>query len=195
MHTLKNTLSALALATLSAAASASTFEVKAFDNSTSGGVGVATLALTAGQQFSVSVATDDLWNAGALPRWSNANGLNTDLYYTATTDTQVPAYTVGTWIGGNIYGTWTQNGLTAAYGTLVGQFGSGSFFSIGTSYTGYASATDTLKLFYFDSNYGDNSGSIMATVTAVPEPETYALLLAGLGLMGAVARKRKAKQA
>jgi hypothetical protein len=32
------------------------------------------------------------------------------------------------------------------------------------------------------------------TVTAVPEPETYAMLLAGLGLMGAVARRRKAKQ-
>ncbi|WP_240791856.1 PEP-CTERM sorting domain-containing protein [Rhodoferax bucti] len=29
-------------------------------------------------------------------------------------------------------------------------------------------------------------------VSAVPEPETYAMLLAGLGLMGAVARKRKA---
>jgi hypothetical protein len=33
-----------------------------------------------------------------------------------------------------------------------------------------------------------------ATVTAVPEPESYAMLLAGLGLMGAIAR-RKAKQA
>ena len=30
-------------------------------------------------------------------------------------------------------------------------------------------------------------------VTAVPEPETYAMLLAGLGLVGAIARKRKAK--
>lgn len=29
----------------------------------------------------------------------------------------------------------------------------------------------------------------------VPEPESYAMLLAGLGLMGAVARRRKAKQA
>ena len=29
------------------------------------------------------------------------------------------------------------------------------------------------------------------TVTAVPEPETYALLLAGLGLMGSIARRRK----
>ena len=30
-------------------------------------------------------------------------------------------------------------------------------------------------------------------VAAVPEPETYAMLLAGLGLMGAVARRRKQK--
>jgi hypothetical protein len=29
------------------------------------------------------------------------------------------------------------------------------------------------------------------SVTAVPEPETYALLLAGLGLMGTIARRRK----
>lgn len=32
-----------------------------------------------------------------------------------------------------------------------------------------------------------------APVTPVPEPETYAMLLAGLGLMGAVARRRKSK--
>lgn len=29
------------------------------------------------------------------------------------------------------------------------------------------------------------------TVTAVPEPDTYAMLLAGLGLMGTIARRRK----
>jgi hypothetical protein len=37
------------------------------------------------------------------------------------------------------------------------------------------------------------SGDIM--VSAVPEIETWAMMLAGLGLMGAVARRRKAKQA
>ncbi len=30
--------------------------------------------------------------------------------------------------------------------------------------------------------------------TPVPEPETYAMMLAGLGLLGAIARRRKAKQ-
>ena len=35
-------------------------------------------------------------------------------------------------------------------------------------------------------------GDVMA---AVPEPETYMMLLLGLGAVGAVARRRKAKQA
>lgn len=41
-----------------------------------------------------------------------------------------------------------------------------------------------------------DSVKLVGQLTApVPEPETYAMLLAGLGVMGAVARRRKAKQA
>ncbi len=45
-----------------------------------------------------------------------------------------------------------------------------------------------------------NSGSLRiddfsATVTAVPEPETYAMMLAGLGAIGFMSRRRKARQA
>jgi len=36
-----------------------------------------------------------------------------------------------------------------------------------------------------------NSPSV--TVTAVPEPETYAMMLAGLGLIGGIAHRRKQK--
>lgn len=44
----------------------------------------------------------------------------------------------------------------------------------------------------FDHAGGDNMGLILdnVSVTAVPEPETYALMLAGLGLVGFVARRR-----
>jgi PEP-CTERM motif len=42
---------------------------------------------------------------------------------------------------------------------------------------------------------GGSYGGNVNLVTAVPEPETYAMMLAGLGLLGAVARRRKAKQA
>jgi hypothetical protein len=57
-----------------------------------------------------------------------------------------------------------------------------------------AAGTNTLSFSYAgtaqgiaDEGWGINS----LTVTAVPEPETYAMLLAGLGLLGGVARRRQ----
>jgi hypothetical protein len=35
----------------------------------------------------------------------------------------------------------------------------------------------------------------LSSVSAVPEPETYTMLLAGLGLIGATVKRRKDKQA
>lgn len=175
-----------------ALAASGDFVVDANANSTGGGVGVATFALLAGQQFSVSVAANDLWSAGPLPRWSNADGLVGDLFYTAGTDSEVPVYAIGTQIG-QAFSLHGQGGLSAAYGSLVGQIGNGSFFKIGTSYSGTATAAGILNLYYFDSINSDNTGSISAHVTAVPEPETYAMLLAGLGLFGGIYRRRKQK--
>lgn len=40
-----------------------------------------------------------------------------------------------------------------------------------------------------------HSGDVGSAVTPVPEPETYAMLLAGLGLVGAVARRRNSGSA
>ena len=42
---------------------------------------------------------------------------------------------------------------------------------------------------YFESY--DGSATLTQSIVAVPEPETYAMLLAGLGLVGAVARRRR----
>lgn len=165
--------------------------VKALENSTGGGSG-ASVSVIAGNSFSVSVDPLDLWSAGALPRWSNADGLGGPIFATGFPDTNGddPGVPIGTLIG-NDFGLLNFGGLSAPFGTLVGQWGSGgNFFAIGTSYTGIA-LENTLNLFYFDSNSGDNSGSILATVTAVPEPETYAMLLAGLGLLGFVVNRKR----
>ncbi|MCK6407548.1 MAG: PEP-CTERM sorting domain-containing protein [Rhodocyclaceae bacterium] len=39
----------------------------------------------------------------------------------------------------------------------------------------------------------DITGRVLGPVAAVPEPETWALLMAGLGLMGGIARRRRAQ--
>lgn len=182
---------ALAIAALlvGAAAHAAPYTVKAFDNSSSGGTGLATISLLAGQNFSVSASSDDLWSAGALPRYSDADGLTYNRFATAADDS---GQAVGTQIGVN-FGLYSQGNLAAAYGTLVGQIDSGDYFVIGSAFNGVAAATGMLNLYYWDSNNGDNFGEISAevNVAGVPEPETYALMLAGLGALGFVARRRR----
>lgn len=49
-------------------------------------------------------------------------------------------------------------------------------------------AGDALTLTAMSASY---TGTITATVAAIPEPETYALMLAGLALLGAWSRRRK----
>ena len=182
MHAFKRVLSAIAVLTSALAispASAALFDVFAYANSSSGGGGVATVSLAAGQAFSVSVDPNDLWSAGALPRWSNANGLVTALLATGSDESGEAA---GTLIGDNIFGTWTQDGFTAAFGTLVGVIGS-SHIAIGTSFSGVAPESGVLTLYYWDSNFADNADKITADVKAIPEPGTYLLMIVGLGAL------------
>jgi choice-of-anchor C domain-containing protein len=62
-------------------------------------------------------------------------------------------------------------------------------------YTESFTATTGLTTLKFSSpNYVDYSGATLdnVSVSAVPEPETYAMLLSGLGIIGFIGRRRKA---
>ena len=61
-------------------------------------------------------------------------------------------------------------------------------------FAGYVGAGSSITSFRWTTTLGGqlNTGIDNVTVAAVPEPETYAMLLAGLGLLGFVARRRSA---
>jgi hypothetical protein len=185
-------LAALAAGAILAAgaAHAATFVVSAMGNSSTDGAGLSTIALTSGETFQVSVDPTDLWSAGPLPRWSNANGLTGNRLATGSDESGQPA---GTLIGQD-FGLWTQNGLSAPFGTLVGEL-NGVFKVLGTNFNGVAWNTGTLNLLYWDSNNFDNSGSISAEVTsaiaALPEPASWGLMILGFGMTGAMYRRRR----
>ena len=55
-------------------------------------------------------------------------------------------------------------------------------------------ANASFMLSPFDPGAGNTTTFTLTQVPTIPEPETYAMLLAGLGLMGAIARRRNNKQ-
>lgn len=182
-------LAAAALSAVGAPAAsqaATVVTVNAQGNSSSGGSGAVTgFVFNAGDVFSTTVALTDLWSAGALPRWSNANGLIGDLFATGSDESGELA---GTQIGVN-FGTWTQDGFTAPYGALVGKIGN-TYKLLGTSFNGPAWDTGALQLFYWDSNSGDNRNAVDVAIAAVPEPATWAMMIFGFALAGFAMRRR-----
>jgi len=59
--------------------------------------------------------------------------------------------------------------------------------------TGLTFASPHLKVLFSGGDVGNGHGSLLSTniTPAIPEPETYAMMLAGLGLLGFVARRRR----
>ena len=192
---------ALGLLTASMSAGAVIVSVDAAANSATGGTLLDTgVAFTAGDTLTISVAVDDLWSAGSLPRWSNADGLIGDLFATGSDDSGEPA---GTRIGAN-FGTLSLGGFSAPFGALVGEIG-GVRFLAGTDFSGVAPGTGTLFLMYWDSNSGDNFGSVSVAINEdggegpgpepVPEPGTLALFALGLAGLGFGFRRRTLQRA
>lgn len=145
------------LGSFASGAYAQTFNVRANQHSIDGGNGSGLdtgISVEPGQLLVISANKNDTWRLGPGPRESNANGLGNPF--------------------GQDFGNYELTPFTFLHGALVGSLDDGeTFFPIGTL-TEQSIITDnaaTLRLYAWDSNKADNSGSITVDVEVYSGPE------------------------
>ena len=86
---------------------------------------------------------------------------------------------------------WNGNTQLASFdGSIVKQPADGNQ-SYARYFNVFTEGAEKITRVTFSSNSNAFETDNHAFIAAVPEPETYAMLLAGLGLMGAMVRRRK----
>ena len=116
---------------------------------------------------------------------------------TPVTTVTAPGYSYfnpdGSYLADDNYG---PAGASAKIGALIGTFSAtpstADWFLIGYSTQVTLASAGHIYARVNDTYPPNNTGAFDVTVIAVPEPETYALMLAGLGLVGVAARRRRA---
>lgn len=154
------------------------------------------------------VATSPTTNAGTGLQLLLTNGTSSSFnqflvsydtvrYTAATTAGDLPGYQLFAQVNS---GAWTNIAalnptLTQVPNTVGLTSVSGAVVTLGSA----VNIGDTLRLRWIDDNATQSSpdqilGLNNVLITAIPEPQEYALMLAGLGLVGAVARRRAKRQ-
>jgi PEP-CTERM motif len=147
------------------------------------------------------------YNGGSSPSTFVANGTpqNTFFnYYDLTvSDTQIiyNFTTDVTWSSSGV--SLNSDGLFITNGNLLTFANAPSFTSVtldgaSTAVSGFSLSNITFNASSVATDWQNvafhTGDQVILNVNAVPEPETYAMMLAGLGVMGTIARRRRAKQ-
>jgi len=142
--------------------------------------------------FPLMLSTSGPWGNPNTPAGDVLIGIQGGSYAEQTLNLAAGTYTLS-WIDA---GRGNYGGPTETYQVVVG----GNLMSVesvnyGAPWTAksltFTATGATVLRFAGQTNYDATAFIDNVVVTAVPEPGTYALLMAGLGLMGLVARRRK----
>lgn len=160
-----------------------------------GGNGLAPVAyaVTPGETLIIT-ATDQVncCDTSSTPGLSGPDGFNPNPF------APPPGSTISNSISGGTVGTYTSS--TGAAFALVGSYLNGNPFTIGSSDTiVIPNGVNTLYLGFADAAgfngpsgyYQDNSGSLQVSISAVPEPSTWAMLVLGFCGLGWIAYRRR----
>ena len=136
-------------------------------------------AFNAGDQVTLT------FNLGGAQRGSEVDEFEAGFTFASTTS--LTDYTIGGAWGTFDFGNYTTTGLTTSSSVA----GTSPFQDY--SITFKAATAGSLKAFVGTTS-SDNVGPLLDTftldITAVPEPATWALMLAGFGMVGVAARRR-----
>jgi hypothetical protein len=134
--------------------------------------------------------------AGSPGYWTKGTSPALDLSYGGSTSQNMVApagYTAFTWWGQNTESVY-QIGSTANFSITLSNVAIGHNAVGISTYFGNAAANNGQQ--FVNNPYGNYttfSASALSAVSvaAVPEPETYAMMLAGLGMVGLLGRRRR----
>jgi PEP-CTERM motif len=98
-------------------------------------------------------------------------------------------YEISFWALGDGFSTLTPNAITSPLNSPVA---STNFSSTSWTEFNYSISTPGNYKLWFGTTAAAGALIDNVSITAVPEPETYAMMLAGLGAIGFMARRRKA---
>lgn len=146
---------------------------------------------------SVDLVSNVLWNPASGVNSLDLNGTKKGEIHQSLNTTAGQLYQLSFDLAGNVFGTPSLKKMSVNVGgnsTYTFDVAGKSATNMGwTNYATNFFATSQSTTLSFLSNVSGNAGAALdnISVTAVPEAQTYSMMLLGLGLMGFIARRRR----
>ena len=92
----------------------------------------------------------------------------------------------------NVYSIWNSTAINTAVNSYINTYSSANYYA---SLTGYGQVHGKVKFISETGKYGTNAAHQSFAIAEVPEPATWAIMILGFGLTGAMLRRSRKRMA